>query len=50
MTDLGKAKAPFLVPFDRDDEFVGREDIISDIDNKFKTKRRVGLAGWGGVG
>ena len=38
------------MPFDQDAQFVGREDIIADIDHKLKIKRRVALAGIGGVG
>ncbi|KAI9715704.1 MAG: hypothetical protein M1812_005856 [Candelaria pacifica] len=43
-------KACFLVPFDRDSRFVGREDIITRVNHRLKTTRRVGLAGIGGVG
>lgn len=55
-TDVGKvtqsrtSKAAFLVPFDKDDKFVGREDILSKIDERLKNKRRVAIAGIGGVG
>ncbi|KAI9858313.1 MAG: hypothetical protein M1813_007588 [Trichoglossum hirsutum] len=45
-----RSKAHFLVPFDRDPQFVGREDIITDINHKLEIKRRVALAGIGGVG
>lgn len=37
-------------PFDRDPQFLGREDIIADIDQKLESKRRVALSGIGGVG
>jgi hypothetical protein len=40
----------FTVPFDRDAKFIGREDIIKEIDRKFEVQRRVALAGIGGVG
>jgi nucleoside phosphorylase len=40
----------FTVPFERDSKFIGREDIITEIDRKFKVQRRVALAGIGGVG
>jgi hypothetical protein len=39
-----------MMPFDRDTQFVGREDIIADISYKLEVKRRVALAGTGGVG
>ena len=47
---LGKEKPFFLVPFVQDSQFVGREDIISNINEKFKTEQRVALTGIGGVG
>lgn len=40
----------FLVPFDRDSHFVGREEVIDEVDNRIKTTPRVSLAGIGGVG
>ena len=40
----------FLVPFDRDLRFVGRKDILREIDDRFKTKCRVALCGIGGIG
>ena len=40
----------FAVPFERDSKFIGREDIITEIDRKFEVQRRVALAGIGGVG
>ena len=43
-------KPVFMVPFDRDKDFVGREDIISKIDQHFQTRQRIALAGIGGVG
>lgn len=39
----------FSVLFERDRRFVGREDIIAKIDEKFEVYRRVALAGIGGV-
>ncbi|MCJ1270174.1 hypothetical protein MMC22_010070 [Lobaria immixta] len=47
---LCKEKTLFLVPFGQDNQFVGREDIISDIDRKLETEQRVALVGIGGVG
>ena len=40
----------FLVPFDRDSHFVGRDDVIEELENRIKTTPRVSLAGIGGVG
>ena len=40
----------FTVPFERDLKFIGREDIITRIGQKFEVQRRVALAGIGGVG
>ena len=40
----------FTVPFERDSNFIGREDIIAEIGRKFEVQRRVALAGIGGVG
>jgi hypothetical protein len=40
----------FTVPFERDSKFIGREDIITEIDRKFEVQRRVALASIGGVG
>jgi hypothetical protein len=40
----------FLVPFERDERFVGRSDLVSEIDKRLKAQRRVALAGIGGVG
>jgi len=39
-----------LVPFDRDANFVGREDVITQTDDAFEKSRRVALSGIGGVG
>jgi nucleoside phosphorylase len=40
----------FAVPFERDSKFIGREDVITEIDRRFELQRRVALAGIGGVG
>jgi hypothetical protein len=45
-----KQKPCFIVPFERDQQFIGREDILNEIEQKFKSQRRVALAGIGGVG
>ena len=43
-------KVLFLVPFCRDDHFIGREEFLSTIDRKFATEQRVAICGIGGVG
>lgn len=48
--DPRKAEAPFLIPFDQDNHFIGRDDVIDDLDCKFETERRVALFGVGGIG
>lgn len=40
----------FMVPFLRDPKFIGRQAIIEDIEMRFRGRRRVALAGLGGVG
>lgn len=51
-----RESAAFLVPFNRDQKFVGRSTVIQDIDNRIKTKygnkitNRVALCGIGGIG
>ncbi|MCJ1332691.1 hypothetical protein MMC10_009385 [Thelotrema lepadinum] len=40
----------FMVPFDRDDEYIQRANLLLDIDKRLETQRRVALAGIGGVG
>ncbi|KAJ5883102.1 uncharacterized protein N7473_009988 [Penicillium subrubescens] len=40
----------FMVPFQRDPKFLERQSIMENIKSKFKTARRVALAGLGGVG
>ena len=44
-------KPVFMVPFDRDETFVGRKDILDSIDQKLNaSRRRAVLSGIGGVG
>jgi hypothetical protein len=43
-------KPCFIMPFDRDQSFVGRKDVLKEMENRFKIQRRVALAGIGGVG
>ena len=40
----------FLVPFERDRQFVGREDILSQVKERLQNQRRVSLHGLGGIG
>jgi hypothetical protein len=40
----------FLVPFERDQQFVGREDILSQVEEQFQNQRRVSFHGLGGIG
>jgi tetratricopeptide (TPR) repeat protein len=40
----------FLVPFDRDKQFVGRENILSQVEEQLQNQRRVSLHGLGGIG
>lgn len=50
MTAVNPSQAKFLVPFDRDPHFVGREEIIAQVDNRLHIRSRVSLTGIGGVG
>jgi hypothetical protein len=43
-------KPCFIIPFDRDQKFIGREDVIEEIEQIFENRRRVALSGIGGVG
>lgn len=40
----------FLVPFSRDSSFLGRQDVIEDVSEKFQKCRSVTLSGLGGIG
>jgi hypothetical protein len=40
----------FLLPFERDRQFVGREDILSQLEKHFQGRFRVSLYGLGGIG
>jgi hypothetical protein len=50
LTEREPISPAFLVPFDRDDKFIDRPDLFSEIDKRVKLQRRVALAGIGGVG
>lgn len=50
-TSLASLTGPiFMVPYVRDDKFVGREDILDQIEEHLQRNRRVSLTGLGGVG
>lgn len=40
----------FLVPFSRDEQFVGRESSLGSIASSFRKQKRVAISGIGGVG
>jgi hypothetical protein len=40
----------FMVPFEKDPKFVGRADVIADIEEALKIQSRIAIAGIGGVG
>ena len=44
------ARGLFLVPFSRDEHFIGRENNLKLIASNFKTQHRVAISGIGGVG
>jgi hypothetical protein len=43
-------KPMFLLPFERDKQFVGREDILSQVEKQLQNQRRLSLHGLGGIG
>ena len=45
-----ETRAVFSIPFDVDYGYIDRTGIISELDERVKTRRRVGLSGIGGVG
>ncbi|KAH0558819.1 hypothetical protein GP486_004539 [Trichoglossum hirsutum] len=49
--EIPRRKTCFMVRFDQDPNFIGREDTIKEIGERFKMRqRRVAVAGIGGVG
>ncbi|KAL9043578.1 MAG: hypothetical protein Q9214_003240 [Letrouitia sp. 1 TL-2023] len=44
------ATGAFLVPFSRDEQFVGRESSLRSIASSFETQNRVAISGMGGIG
>jgi len=47
---LQSTEPAFMVPFEKDLKFVGRDDTMAEIEQKFKTQSRVALTGIGGIG
>ena len=43
-------KPIFSVPFEKDRQFVGREDILSQVEEQLQIRHRVSLHGLGGIG
>lgn len=43
-------KPYFMIRYQTDEDFIGRDDIMDEIWQRFKTKNRVVIAGIGGVG
>ena len=50
LPSYNSATGVFLVPFSRDEQFVGRESSLQSIDLGFETQNRVAISGIGGVG
>jgi hypothetical protein len=50
-TKLPSKKSYFMIPFDRDPDFIGRDDVFEEIERRIITgQRRIALTGMGGVG
>ena len=45
-----KETGVFLVPFSRDEDFVGRENVLLAISSSFEKQPRVSISGIGGIG
>lgn len=50
LPSYSNATGVFLVPFSRDEHFLGREDNLKSIASSFETQNRVAISGIGGVG
>ena len=50
LLSCNSATGVFLVPFSRDEQFVGRESSLQSIAFSFATQNRVAISGIGGVG
>ena len=48
--EASDAKAIFAVPFPRDPNFLGRQDVINAVSKAFQTSHVVALSGLGGIG
>lgn len=52
--EIGKAEPCSTVPFEKDEDFIGRESILKEIENRLSPgsgqHRRVAVVGHGGVG
>jgi N-terminal domain on NACHT_NTPase and P-loop NTPases len=49
-SDSMRVSPVFMVPFQRDPKFLGRQSTINEIKLRFNNQRQVALAGLGGVG
>ncbi|KAI9761267.1 MAG: hypothetical protein M1840_001991, partial [Geoglossum simile] len=49
-TPSTSVKPVFSVPFEKDRQFVGREDILSQVEEQLQIRHRVSLHGLGGIG
>ncbi|KAL2049167.1 hypothetical protein ABVK25_010596 [Lepraria finkii] len=50
LLSVGSERPHFIVPFERNSDFVGREDTIASIKQSLDRQRWVGLVGLGGIG
>jgi len=50
LPSYASATGMFLVPFSRDDHFVGRESVLQSISASFEKQKRVAISGIGGIG
>lgn len=50
LTSYTRATGLFVVPFTRDEHFIGRASSLDSIAASFETQNRVAIAGMGGVG
>ena len=50
VANTASLKSIFTIPFEQDRHFIGREGIITLIDERFQEQYRISLSGWGGMG
>ena len=50
LPSYASATGMFLVPFSRDDHFIGREGVLQSISASFEKQKRVAISGIGGIG